>query len=197
MIFSDEWSTPYSVWHNPSNCNFVCIYQGTQPTMEDYITNYDSSYNFSSPDILQFVMKFPMEKIPGGNQGNSIVTDPENEYYTQALKSFRHGTATWAVIFHYAYGQDPIYNLEGYYSLTDEAMVGIEQQIQLQLARPIYIFAPSSMQYNLTGLISIVPVSDLYENGVIKLRSIELVDPDDADEDRIIDMSISISIFKE
>lgn len=167
MIFSENWfkMSPLSVG------GLVAVYQGTQPTLADYIENYESSYNFDSPDILQII-------LTGGTlQSNGTIkrieTNPENLGYTQGLYSIREGIGTWAAIF----PTSPASNsLEGYYELTNA-----QEYMTMFLSNGAF---QSAM---------IVPISDLSDNGVIKFNSTSFSHPDQDQEDRVLDLSITIS----
>jgi hypothetical protein len=177
MIFSKVW-TRWTRPETPGSGSVICVYQGTQPTLEEYITNYNSSYSLAGPNILQLIFK--------SNNGVFLEINPDGSDYTQALKSFRSGTGTWASI-HYIYGGDggdfvAEYNISGFYFLSDNKLSTIQ-----------YLISENIDNYNLT---TIVPISDLTDNGVIKFRSTTFNHPDESDEERVIDMSIVIG-FKE
>jgi hypothetical protein len=211
MIFSEEWGNFSSGYGNliflrPGRCQLICVYQGIQPSIEDYVTNYSTLYDFTSPNILQLILKsgrFTSYNHP------LIETDPESETYTQALKSFRSGTATWASIVYVGDITEPDYNVSGYYFLSDSEVYAQESSAEIyedtSLQRLIISHLgnlnsgviPNDALNNgnaPSGLVSIVPVSDMTDNGVIKFRSIEFSNPDESDEDRAIDMSLLVSI---
>lgn len=199
MIFSENWGNFTSsygslIFLRPGRCQLICVYQGIQPSIEDYITNYSNSYDFTSPDILQLIFK--NGRFNSVNQ-SLIETNPESEYYTQALKSFKSGTATWASIIWIGDGASPEYNVGGYYFLSDSGVTSLQQNIISHLGSLNSGVIPESGLNNgnaYPGFVSIVPVSDMADNGVIKFRSIEFSDPDESDEDRAIDMSLLVSI---
>lgn len=199
MIFSDEWGNFSSGYGNliflrPGRCQLICVYQGIQPSIEDYVTNYSTLYDFTSPDILQLILK--NGRFNSVNQ-SLIETDPESETYTQALKSFRSGTATWASIVYVGDITKPDYNVGGYYFLSDSGVASLQQNIISHLGSLNSGVIPNDALNNgnaPSGLVSIVPVSDMTDNGVIKFCSIEFSDPDESDEDRAIDMSLLVSI---
>lgn len=173
MIFSESF---FTVSEEIGAGHVICVYQGEQPSIEDFITNYNTSYNFASSNILKLIVKSSgsVDFVPTG-----IVTNPDSQGYTQAIKSFRSGTATWAsiqVALHIDTNRymNAQYNLDGYYFLSDNDVVRFQEGIK----------------YEQNNYLTIVPVSDLTDNGVIKFRSIEFEHPNIADEDRAIDMSI-------
>lgn len=189
MIFSKGWGNFESNmgYLTPGVANLICVYQGVQPSMEDYVTNYNSSYNFSSPNILQVILKYIIL-----TPTSLVETDIDSSYYTQGLKSFRAGIATWASTFRVGFNPTP--HPDGYYFLSDLELNSIQSNITTTYSTVVY---PSSGTLNnsyLPGFISIVPVTNMTDNGVIKFRSIEFNDPDESDEDRAIDMSIVTSI---
>jgi hypothetical protein len=178
MIFSREWYLLEGSYYTPSQGNLICVYQGEQPSIEDYVTNFESLYSFSSSNILQLIWKTPRPVI---------ITDPENSEFTQALKSFNSGIATWASCIEYGYdgASGPQYNIEGYYFITDHEINNIQSSLIYQGPREGP--GPSNIA---NSRITIVPVSDLTDNGVIKFRSTSFSHPDESDEDRAIDMKI-------
>ena len=195
MIFSSNWANfddDNISGLIPCNGHVICVYQGIQPSITEYITNYDSAYNLSSPDILQ-VITYYNQGWWQNSGGSFIETDPDALYYTQALKSFRPGTATWASVSkvgNFVTNQDPA----GYYFLSDSEVSTLNQSISYIINNGRYEKAPSGLRSGLGGgFVSIVPVTDMNDNGVIKFRSIEFSDPDGTDEDRAIDMSVTIS----
>lgn len=198
MIFSSNWGNfnsdqrlDYLV---PGVSNLICVYQGIQPTIEEYVANYNTSYNFESENILQIIVKF-------SKTGNSLIyTDPDSPYYTQALKSFRSGTATWAATFRSNFGTGneriPDYHPDGYYFLTDQIVNAIGNQIRTPAISISKVWPYTTLNDGaVDGFISIVPVSDMNDNGVIKFRSTEFTHPPITDENRAIDMSVSTTIF--
>jgi hypothetical protein len=203
MIFSSQWAYfNDSGSQSPSliPCNVfnmvICVYQGVQPSMAEYIENYNSSYNLSSPDILQAITNYNGSANYNDSGGSFFETNPDGEFYTQGLKSIRSGTATWAAVIsiteEFAGWLEP--NPDGYYFLSDEQVAFLNNQIYESInngvLRPIN---PGLGQ----GLASIVPVSDMTGTGVIKFRSIEFTDPDETDENRAIDMSVTISMVNQ
>ena len=195
MIFSES-------FFNPSNyvgSGFViCVYQGEQPSIEDYIANYATSYNFASSNILKLIVK--SGAIGSGSVNNTIETDPDGQYYTQAIKSFRSGTATWAsiqnAIGNIFSGQPKMarVNQDGYYFLLDTPVPGVSanelEEFQWGINFAMDLLPPIDGRSPPPLALTIVPVSDLTGNGVIKFRSIEFEHPNVSDEDRAIDMSI-------
>ena len=173
MIFSKRWTKPefhrYIGWGNT-----ICVYQGEQPSIADFVSNYNTSYTFTSPDILQLIVKNPKEL-------SGVITDPESSEYAQGLKSFNSGLASWASI-HYLYNENIIaqYALEGYYEISDELTTYIGGRIQHQIG-------------STSHRVTLVPVSSLSDNGVIKFLSTSFSHPDEADENRAIDMVITVS----
>lgn len=192
MIFSET-------FFNPSNyigSGFViCVYQGEQPSIEDYIANYTTSYNFASSNILKLIVKSGEQF---GSANNTIETDPDGQFYTQAIKSFRPGTATWASIQNAITGQgDPMVariNQDGYYFILDTFQPGISsnelEDFQQGINFAMDLLPPNDGNSPPPLALTIVPVSDLTGNGVIKFRSTEFEHPNISDEDRAIDMSI-------
>jgi hypothetical protein len=89
----------------------------------------------------------------------------------------------------------PDYNVEGYYFLSDNIVNSLQENIISHLG-DLNSGVELGLNGNPTpaGFISIVPVSDLSDNGVIKFRSTEFSHPDESDEDRAIDMSIMTSM---
>ena len=148
----------------------IAVYSGTQPTMADYITNYVSSYNFSSSDLLQVVLTGGITK-PGDSA--IIETNPNNSGFTQGLYSIRSGTGTWATI---RPATAASYALTGYYGLTSS---------QAESA-----FGSTPTQ---NSTVIIVPISDLSGTGVIKFNSTTFSHPDSSQEDRAWDLKIKIS----
>lgn len=192
MIFSESFFTP----SNYIGSGFViCVYQGEQPSLEDFITNYNTSYNFASSNILKLIVKSG-DRFNSVN--NTIETDPDGQYYTQAIKSFRSGIATWASIQNaidfQGYPLNARENQDGYYFLSDTPVPGVSAN-ELEDFQQGINFAmsllPDLVDYYPPPLaLTIVPVSDLTGNGVIKFRSTEFEHPNVSDEDRAIDMSI-------
>ena len=174
MIFSESFFNPS---HYIVAGSVICVYQGEQPSIDDFIANYNTSYNFASSNILKLIVK-----SGDGDINNIIVTDPDGQYYTQGIKSFRSGTAMWASIHHPDSGEGPMElppNSEGYIFLSDSEVINYQQAI----SRALFV---STNRIILT----IVPVSDLTDNGVIKFRSTSFTHPNISDEDRAIDMSV-------
>jgi hypothetical protein len=98
MIFYDS--------HNLNlGFNWIAIYSGPQPTMEDYIANYDSLYSFTGSNLLQVIKAngygFSNESI---ETIYTIVTESETEGYAQGLYSVRAGEGTWATLRPSLYG---------------------------------------------------------------------------------------------
>jgi hypothetical protein len=183
MIFSEAFFTP----SNYIGSGFViCVYQGEQPSIEDYIANYATSYNFASSNILKLIVK----SGEFSTITNTIETDPDGQYYTQAIKSFRSGTATWASIQNaYDASNMPLVaqvNQEGYYFLSDNELEEFQWGINFAMG----LIPPGDGNSPPPLTLTIVPVSDLTSNGVIKFRSTEFEHPNISDEDRAIDMSI-------
>lgn len=174
MIFSESFFTPSG---NIGAGNVICVYQGEQPSLEDFIANYNTSYDFASSNILKLIVK------SGDGGGNPFETDPDGQYYTQAIKSFRSGTATWASIIVAIQadvgGMYARTSQDGYYFLSDNEVDSFQEGIN-------YSLQPGQPYLYLT----IVPVSDLTDNGVIKFRSTAFTHPNISDEDRAIDIAI-------
>jgi hypothetical protein len=148
----------------------IAVYSGTQPTMADYISNYTSSYGFSSSDLLQIVLTGGITK-PGDSA--IIETNSNNSGYTQGLYSIRSGTGTWATI---RPASAASYNVLGYYTLTSGQ------------AQSAFGSTPSQ-----NSSVIIVPISDLSGTGVIKFNSTTFSHPDTDQEDRAWDLKIKIS----
>ena len=148
----------------------IAVYSGTQPTMADYITNYTSSYNFSSSNLLQIILT---SGIGSSGGSRTIVTNSESSGYTQGLYSIRSGTGTWATI---RPATAASYALTGYYGLTS--------------AQAESAFGSTPTQ---NSTVTIVPISDLSGTGVIKFNSTTFSHPDSGQEDRAWDLKITIS----
>lgn len=161
----------------------ICVYQGEQPSAADYVANYNTLYDFSGPNILQLILKNPHDRA-------KIITDPDDPKYTQGLKSFNAGTATWASI-HYNASFQPEYNIEGYYTISDATVNGI--QVFIKYNQPGSGSNIAGPELKALENFLIVPVSSLIDNGVIKFITTEFSHPDEGDEDRALDMSITVS----
>jgi hypothetical protein len=147
----------------------IAVYSGTQPTMADYIANYETSYNLASSDLLQVILTSGI----GSNNPRRIVTGSGSSGYTQGLYSIRSGTGTWATI---RPATGATYDANGFYSLTLSAVQSAFSSVPTQ-----------------NSTVTIVPVSDLSGTGVIKFNSTTFSHSDTADEDRALDLSITIA----
>lgn len=173
MIFSDSWVNRIGA---DLGGTVVCVFQGTQPTMAEYIANANS-YRFDSTNLLQVILTGTV----GGGGSTPLITDPNTLGYAQALYSVRAGTGTWATLASgTGEGQEVAFdsyeNLDGYYSLDPSYAESL---------------ANSYTYYNQS--FAIVPISDLSGTGVIKFNSTVFSHPDSADEDRALDMSMTVS----
>lgn len=178
MIFSEHFIRMHSLYYDNyegQNGVIIAVYSGIQPTMEEYITNYNSSYNFSSSNLLQIILTGGI--ITTVNE-RRIVVDPNADGYTQGLYSVNAGTGTWATI--RPIGSKPVYNLEGYYELDESAIVSVQN---------IFINTPTQR-----NIVTIVPISDLTDTGVIKFNSTTFSHPDIDQEDRALDLRITVSV---
>ena len=161
--------------------NWIAVYSGTQPSMEDYIANYESLYSFTGSELLQVVLLHDINYNPVfGNPSINIVTalsfdivtDPDVLGYTQGLYSVRAGEGTWATIRNKSLSFDD--ELEGYFTLSEFSV------------QNLFDNSYDAIIYNTI----IVPVSDLTGTGVIKFYSTLFSHPDIDQEDRALDLSI-------
>ena len=114
MIFSGQFRQPSGyIGYGTA----ICVYQGVQPTMDEYIADYDTSYNFASSNILKLIIK--------ANATPTILQVSQDQYNhtTQAIKSFNSGVATWASIHRIPGDQSggggaSHFSPEGYYFLS-------------------------------------------------------------------------------
>jgi len=175
MIFSSGW-VPISFG------NWIAVYSGTQPSMADYIANYETLYSFTGSELLQVVLPFRFTSDDGESSHsyglvtwhNGIITDPEVQGYTQGLYSIRAGEGTWGTI-RQKNNAPRREELEGYYALSESEVESLFLS-----------------EYSTNT--AIVPISDLTDTGVIKFNSTLFSHPDSDQEDRALDLSIIASL---